>query len=94
MPRLCITIHSVSLITVELLPAGRRFRVWSIGAEVVNDQEHLERFVVDNPELEQLEDLLAKFNIFEVLKLQRQEIRHSNFLAWLLIFRLTRGVRV
>lgn len=54
-----------------------------IGAEAVNDQERLEQFVIDNPELEQLEDLLAKFNIFDVLKLQRQEIRHSNFLAWL-----------
>ena len=50
----------------------------------MSQRELLERFVTDNPELEELEDLLAGFNIFEVLKLQRQEIRHSNFLAWLL----------
>jgi hypothetical protein len=49
-----------------------------------DDHEMLESFVAENPELERLEDLLADFNIFEVLDLQWHEIRHSNFLRWLL----------
>ena len=36
----------------------------------------LARFVVENPELEQLEALLAEFNIFEALGAVRQELRH------------------
>jgi hypothetical protein len=44
----------------------------------------LEAFVVDNPELEQLESLLAEFNIFEAIGAVRQELRHSDFLAFLL----------
>jgi len=46
--------------------------------------EALKRFVVDNPELEKLEDLLSEFNIFEALGIERQELRHSNFFAWLM----------
>lgn len=41
----------------------------------------LEAFVVDNHDLERLEALLAEFNIFEAV---RQELRHSDFLAFLL----------
>lgn len=44
----------------------------------------LEQFVVDNEELERLESLLDQFNIFEAIGMVRQEIRHSNFLAFLL----------
>lgn len=44
----------------------------------------LEAFVVDNPELERLEDLLSEFNLFEALGAVRQEIRHSDFLSYLL----------
>jgi len=44
----------------------------------------LETFVVDNPELERLELLIAEFNIFEALGAVRQELRHSDFLAFLL----------
>ncbi len=44
----------------------------------------LERFVVDNQALEALEAKLAQFNIFEAIGMVRQEIRHSNFLAFLL----------
>ena len=43
----------------------------------------LEAFVVENPELEQLEASLEKFNIFEALGAVRQELKHSNFLAFL-----------
>ena len=37
----------------------------------------LERFIVNNAELEQLESLLNQFNIFEAVGMVRQEIRHS-----------------
>jgi hypothetical protein len=40
--------------------------------------------VVDNAELNRLEELLAAFNLFEALGAVRQEIRHSDFLAFLL----------
>jgi hypothetical protein len=48
------------------------------------DLEALERFVVDNDELQQLEEAIGRFNIFDSLGIARVEIRHSNFLAWLL----------
>ena len=44
----------------------------------------LERFVVDNDDLLQLESLIGRFNIFDALGIARAEIRHSNFLAFLL----------
>jgi hypothetical protein len=44
----------------------------------------LEKFVVDNHDLETLTSLLNQFNIFEAVGMVRQEIRHSNFLAFLL----------
>ncbi len=52
-----------------------------------NDGESLralERFVVENDELLQLEERIGRFNIFDALGIVRVEIRHSNFLAWLL----------
>jgi PD-(D/E)XK nuclease superfamily len=44
----------------------------------------LERFVVDNEDLLELESLIGKFNIFDALGIARAEIRHSNFLAFIL----------
>jgi len=44
----------------------------------------LDRFLVENAELEGLNAKLAEFNIFNVLNIQQKEIRHSNTLAWLL----------
>ena len=46
--------------------------------------ETLERFLLDNPELDRLEGLLSQFNIFETLNIVQVEVRHSNVLAWLL----------
>lgn len=48
------------------------------------DEEALQEFLLD---IECLDDLLPwtrQFNLFDVLKLARAEIRHSNVLAWLL----------
>ena len=47
-------------------------------------REALEKFVLDNEELARLEERTSQFNIFEALGIVRQEIRHSNFLAWLM----------
>ncbi len=44
----------------------------------------LENFIVGNAELEKLEAMLDRFNIFEAVGMERQEIRHSKFLAFLL----------
>jgi len=44
----------------------------------------LENFIVNNPDLERLELLLAQFNIFEVMGAVHQELRHSDFLSYLL----------
>ncbi|MCC6680633.1 MAG: PD-(D/E)XK nuclease family protein [Phycisphaeraceae bacterium] len=44
----------------------------------------LECFVVDNDELLQLEERIGRFSIFDALGIVNNEIRHSNFLAWLL----------
>jgi hypothetical protein len=49
-----------------------------------HDLTLLESFLIDNPEFERLETLLDQFNIFEVLGAVRQEVRHSEFLAFLL----------
>ncbi len=47
-------------------------------------QRALDAFLVDNRELEQLDARLSAFNLFNVLRVDKVEIRHSNVLAWLL----------
>ncbi|MCL5257176.1 MAG: PD-(D/E)XK nuclease family protein, partial [Chloroflexi bacterium] len=56
------------------------------------DQKALEALIVDNPDLERLEALLGQFNIFEAIGAVRQEVRHSNFLSFLLNPRETHGL--
>lgn len=48
------------------------------------DLQALERFVVENDDLFALEEQIGRFNIFDALRVARVEIRHSNYLAWLL----------
>lgn len=48
------------------------------------DLEALEHFVVQNEALSELETRIGRFNIFDALGTVNAEIRHSNFLAWLL----------
>ena len=59
---------------------------------VLSSQEALEAFLIDNPDLEQLEGLLAEFNLFEALGVVRQELRHSDFLGYLLDPRQNHGL--
>ncbi|HJX00263.1 MAG TPA: PD-(D/E)XK nuclease family protein [Terriglobales bacterium] len=47
-------------------------------------QQLLEEFVIGNSELQRLEGLLRKFNLFDALRLVRHEERHSDFLAYML----------
>lgn len=53
-------------------------------SSVLPDAAVLERFVVENDDLLELEERIGRFNIFDALRIARVEIRHSNFLAWLL----------
>ena len=54
--------------------------------EATTDEKRrwLEAFIVNNADLEELENRLAEFNIFEAIGAVRQELRHSDFLAFLL----------
>lgn len=53
--------------------------------------EELERFVVANDDLQALEERIGRFNVFDALGVSNHEIRHSNFLAWLLDPRESHG---
>lgn len=44
----------------------------------------LERFVVENNDLLELEERIGRFNIFDALRIVDREVKHSDFLAWLL----------
>jgi len=48
------------------------------------DRAALEAFVLDNKELKEIENLTTSFNIFEAIGVIRQELRHSDFLRFLL----------
>jgi len=49
-----------------------------------DEKEILEQFIHENPELEKLEEIVEEFNIFTALSIVNNEIRHSNFLSWLM----------
>lgn len=53
-------------------------------ASVDRRQIELLESLLQDEDLERLETLAQEFNIFEVLRVVKQEVRHSNFLAWLL----------
>lgn len=46
--------------------------------------ELLQKLIIDNDDLEDLESRISEFNIFEAMGAVRQELRHSDFLAFLL----------
>ena len=56
----------------ELMPAERE------------NEKALQDFLLNIDCLDELIPWVGKFNIFDVLKISRTEIRHSNVLAWLL----------
>lgn len=59
---------------------------------VMEEYNLLQALVVRNPDLERLESMLDRFNIFEALGAVRQEVRHSDFLAFLLDPRQNHGL--
>jgi hypothetical protein len=62
-------------------------------AQAELDRKTLEAFVVENEDLERLEAVLGQFNIFEATGVVQQEVRHSDFLAYLLDPRGNHGLR-
>lgn len=48
------------------------------------DEEALRKFLADIECLDALSPWTERFNIFDILKISRTEIRHSNMLSWLL----------
>ena len=49
----------------------------------LTDEQALKQFLLDIECLEELSPWTNKLNIFDVLKITRTEIRHSNMLSWL-----------
>src|ERR1700741_354005 len=56
----------------------------TLATQTAEDLAALEAFVVDNDDLLALESIIGRFNIFDALSIARAEIRHSNFLAFIL----------
>jgi hypothetical protein len=50
----------------------------------VNNEEYIKKFLLDIDCLDALSEWTNKFNLFDILKITRTEIRHSNMLGWLL----------
>ncbi|MGI8654313.1 MAG: PD-(D/E)XK nuclease family protein [Pyrinomonadaceae bacterium] len=57
-----------------------------------SEKRSLAEFLVGNSELEELSAKLNQFNILQVLRIERAEIRHSNVLGWLLNPRESHGL--
>ena len=55
-----------------------------VGMQVAESLAAMERFVVDNDDLLELESHIGRFNIFDAVGIAHVEIRHSNFLAFIL----------
>ncbi|MDW5300141.1 MAG: PD-(D/E)XK nuclease family protein, partial [Sedimentibacter sp.] len=51
---------------------------------ILTDEEALKEFLLDIDCLNSLKPWISRVNIFDVLKVSRTEIRHSNMLSWLL----------
>jgi PD-(D/E)XK nuclease superfamily len=58
------------------------------------DKQALQNLISNNIELEKLEGLLSQFNMFEAIGVVRQEVRHSDFLAFLLDPQQSHGLGV
>lgn len=50
----------------------------------ISDEEALQNFLLDIDCLDELLLWTRRFNLFDILKISRTEIRHSNMLGWLL----------
>lgn len=52
--------------------------------KIISNEQVLQDFLIDTKCLDELLSWTGKFNSFDVLKVPRVEIRHSNMLGWLL----------
>lgn len=50
----------------------------------MEQKEILEKFLLDNDELEKIEEIISEFNIYETMNISNAEIRHSYTLSWLM----------
>ena len=48
--------------------------------------------LINNPDFKNIQSFSEKFNLFKVLKLEDYEIRHSNFLAWIMRPKESHGI--
>jgi len=67
----------------------RRFRTFVFSDDVKiapekDDMTVLKEFLLDIDCLDPLAEWTSKFNLFDILKISRVEIRHSNMLSWLM----------
>ena len=66
----------------------KRFRSFISGSETPPPEEDdaivLKAFLLDIECLDPLDEWTSRFNLFDILKITRVEIRHSNMLSWLL----------
>ena len=66
----------------------RRFRTFVFENDIAvpekNDATALKEFLLDIDCLNLLSEWTSSFNLFDILKISRAEIRHSNILSWLL----------
>lgn len=58
--------------------------IYGLKSVAVSDNRDLLSQLVKDPRLEQLKLALKSPNLFSILKIEHWEIRHSNFLVWLL----------
>lgn len=79
---------NVSSLVNGYLSTLRRFRNYVYSEEVIfdeqDDEKVLKDFLLDIECLDPLAEWTSKFNLFDILKITRTEIRHSNILSWLL----------
>lgn len=79
--------NAVALVS-SYMSSLRRFRNFIYSANgngsVQDDLKALKDFLLDIDCLNPLYEWTSKFNLFDILKITKTEIRHSNVLAWLL----------
>ena len=78
-------IESLTIDYFHVLNKFRRFIIeYDYEFDFVSDEDAIKNFLLDIECLDQLDEWTRKFNMFDILKITRAEIRHSNVLAWLL----------
>ena len=79
---------NVSSLVNSYLSTLRKFRAYVYSDNMAlpeqDDAKALKDFLLDIECLDPLSEWTSKFNLFDILKITRTEIRHSNMLSWLL----------